>query len=75
MKIKIQFYPDTFEFETKVNFPKFDNNNIELCQIRNRVLHKQMNKLKIKSPNHDYSDYVVENVTKFLEGEIWQLGS
>lgn len=92
--IKIDGYPDYFEFKTRVELPVWyqdewkeldwenmteeqyiNRKNYKAEQVRNRLLIKNMKKLRINSPCHVYEDYIVETVIKTENGEIWHLGS
>jgi len=64
-------YPETFSFETAVEFPKF----VYGCNTRTSLLHLELERNKIHSPCHDYHDYIVENIEVFSEIELWHLGS
>ena len=70
-KIAIKVYPASFKFTTNVALPPFSIG----CRVRNLVLVDAMENLKIKSPNHSYDDYVVEDVKITKDGERWGLGS
>ena len=70
-KIKIIDYPESFGFETSEKLPDFKYG----CEKRSKILEKKMQLLDIKSPNHEYSDYIVETVHKFENYEYWYLGS
>ena len=71
IKVKVLQYPQTFEFETGVEFPPFEYG----CKKRCQVLLKELKRQKIHSPMHAYEDYVVEIVKKSKFGENWELGS
>jgi hypothetical protein len=83
MKIIVMDYPQTFEFETKLEFPKFQGmklivskqTDIKRCKKRQELLLAELNKQDIHSPTHAYEDYVIENVHKMPFGELWYLGS
>jgi hypothetical protein len=61
-------YPTDFSFKTKKTF----TTNEERTQHLQQVLCRK----KVESPSHDYSDYVVEDITwVFAESEFWVIGS
>jgi len=71
IKIRIGAYPVRFHFDTNVALPPFSYG----CRVRQIVLVDAMQRLMIKSPNHSYDDYVVEDVKTTKDGERWGLGS
>ena len=75
--ITIKDYPQTFSFTTITKLKPFNNDDpdIESCEVRQRLLLKNLKKYKIDSPCHLYTDYVVESVYPTDNGEIWFLGS
>ena len=61
-------YPTMFSFRTRKTF----TNNDE----RTKYLHYVLRKNKVDSPSHDYTDYVVEDITwVFDKSEFWIIGS
>jgi len=64
-------YPDTFSFETEMEFPKFKYG----CETRTSLLYLELEKNKISSPCHEYTDYIVESIEIKNDIEYWQLGS
>lgn len=76
-KITIKYYPQTFSFNTITKLPPFNNDDpdYEICEVRQRLLLKNLKKYKIDSPCHLYTDYIVEIVYPTDDGEIWFLGS
>jgi hypothetical protein len=64
-------YPDTFSFETEMEFPKFKYG----CETRTSLLHLELEKNKISLPCHYYTDYIVEQIEVISEIELWHLGS
>ena len=61
-------YPTNFSFKTKKTF----TTNEERTQHLQQVLRRR----KVESPCHDYSDYVVEDITwVFNQSEFWCVGS
>jgi len=75
--ITIKDYPKTFSFTTITKLTPFNNHDpdSESCEVRQRLLLKNLKKYKIDSPCHLYTDYRVERVYPTDEGEIWFLGS
>jgi len=75
--ITIKNYPQTFSFTTITKLTPFNNDDpdIESCEVRQRLLLKNLKKYKIYSRCHDYTDYRVEIVFPTSIGEIWFLGS
>jgi len=75
--ITILDYPQTFSFTTITKLTPFNNDDpdVESCEVRRKLLLKNLKKYKIDSPCHDYTDYVVEIVYPTDDGEIWFLGS
>ncbi len=71
MLIKVRNYPQTFEFETQVEFPKFKYG----CEMRREALVQAMQKLKVNSPRHAYEDYTVAKIIKRNGLELWFLDS
>ena len=70
--ITVEGYPETFEFETTCPLPKFYYG----CTQRHVLLVNAMKDQKVKSPNHDYRDYVIETIESDGSGnETWHLGS
>lgn len=69
-------YPQTFGFKIRKELPTFDGEN---CDVRNKILLRQLKKQKISSPCHLYTDYVVGVVEPFdngtISGEVWHLCS
>jgi hypothetical protein len=70
-KIEVPFYPQSFSFFINMSLPPFKYG----CKVRTGIVRVMMEKLKVKSPNHFYDDYVVEEVYKESNKEIWALGS
>jgi hypothetical protein len=61
-------YPTDLSFKTKKTF----TNNEE----RTKYLHQVLRKRKVESPSHDYTDYVVEDITEYsCLQELWVVGS
>ena len=70
-RIIIQDYPATFFFDVRKDLPEFD----EQCEVRDKILLRQLRRQNIDSPCHSYNEYVVEMVEPILGGEIWIIGS
>lgn len=73
--ITINYYPQTFSFTTYTKLPPFNIDASESCEVRQRLLLKNLKKYKIDSPYHLYTDYLVEMIIPTDNGEIWLLGS
>lgn len=71
--IIVQEYPCTFNFKTRKKLPKFRYD----CPTRRKILVDAMRRMKIKSPSHLYTDYVVEVIECYPaeNAEVWHLGS
>ena len=70
MKIKVLSYPLDMEFSTRVVLPKF----VYACPVRTKLIRNRLKKLK-KYSCHTAEDFIVEQIEKTPEGEIWHLGS
>ncbi len=71
MIIRVKTYPKSFSIKTDQKFVPFSVQ----CDFRNELLHLEMERQQIASPYHDYTDYIVESVTKTKNGETWEIGS
>jgi len=71
MKIRIEGYPCTINFRTNTKLPRFKCG----CKVRTKIAQDKMKKRRILSPNHDYSDYIVEEIRTNGTWETWYLGS
>ena len=75
--ITIKDYPQTFSFTTITKLAPFNNDDPddESCEVRQKLLLRNLKKYNIDSPCHEYTDYIVERVYPTDNGEIWFLGS
>lgn len=69
--IVVMGYPATFSFTTLEDFPPFEYG----CEVRRKLLVKELEKQKIPSPCHGYEEYVVETIEQGDGWEQWHLGS
>lgn len=75
MKIRIEGYPLTCEFEIpEESLPAFEYG----CKVRTDIVHKHLETVAFDAP-HSPEDFIVERVRKFKRGgkscESWFLGS
>lgn len=73
-RIQIKVYPATFDFKIRTELPIFVNEE-EYCEIRTKLLFKNLKKHKIYSYGHIYEDYAVTDVCLTEDGEIWEISS
>lgn len=70
--IFVKGYPASFTFETQVSLPEFSYG----CDTRTELVQNAMRLQKIRSPHHEYADYIVEIVEPVGQNdELWHLGS
>jgi len=73
--IFIKNYPATFSFTTPDILPERPENKSIDCRVRDNMLHRELEKQGINSPNHAYTDYIVELILKHGNNETWIVGS
>lgn len=70
IKIQINDYPCTFSFNIDNCLPKFKYG----CKIRTKLV-RMLLKYQYYAVHHTPDDFIVEDVIKIKDGEIWILGS
>ena len=70
-RIIIDYYPATIYFDVKKQLPPFEYG----CKVRQEILLRQLKRWDVNSPCHAYSDYIIEAVDPYYDGEIWIIGS